>query len=182
MHTEVGKEKPREEKDALSAKLAQPFSCSNICTSILHPHLGFSWVTRWTPSRWTAAGLHGPSSGAAPPLVTTPLHTLIFVREEGHRSNYTCVSAQDVKTLWNLIRQLVALCRKCVCVCVCGYGLVLVKHVSKCCCFDTNRWKAKKNKKEQKWSLSQIVLYNLRCTQKYNSGRTLVKKYSLNKL
>lgn len=47
----------------------------------------------------TAAGLHGPSSGAAPPLVTTPLHTLIFVREEDHRSNYTCVSAQDVKTV-----------------------------------------------------------------------------------
>lgn len=37
--------------------------------------------------------------------------------------------------------------------------------------------------KQKKWSLSQIFLYNLRCTQKYNSGRTLVKKYySLNKL
>lgn len=143
MHTEVGKEKPREEKDALSAKLAQPFSCSNICTSILHPHLGFSWVTRWTPSR---CRLHGPSSGAAPPLVTTPLHTLIFVREEGRRSNYTCVSARDVKTeisfvsLWH--------CAESVCVCV--FVDILVKHVSKCCCFDTNRWKAKKEQKRTK--------------------------------
>lgn len=96
MHTEVGKEKPREEKDALSAKLAQTFLFQH-----LHVHPASSpWFFLShevdTEQVRTAVGLHGPSSGAAPPLVT---HTLIFVREEGHRSNYTCVSAQDVKTV-----------------------------------------------------------------------------------
>lgn len=92
--------------------------------------------------------------------------------EEGHRSNgvCTCLGCEDS------VYSRLSVCGVVHKVCVCVHGNVLFIQIRQ---LKFLFWHKQVKSKRKTWSLSQIVLYNLRCTQKYNSGWTLVKKYYL---